>query len=134
MGPDLFADITLLLGLFVGAIAVLGRMLRGAEGRLREDFKAQIASVREENALGQARLESQIGAVRAELGDVEQRLDGRIEGTRAELRGVEKRLGDRSDAVRDELVETRVAMADRVARIEGRVFGVPLPGTGTDSA
>ncbi|WP_420439964.1 hypothetical protein [Candidatus Palauibacter sp.] len=39
-----------------------------------------------------------------------------------------------SDVVRDELVETRAAMADRVARIEGRVFGVPLPGTGTDPA
>lgn len=114
MGPDLFADITLLLGFTVGAVAVVGRMLRGVESRLREDLKAQIASVREENALGQARLESQIGAVRAELGDVEQRLNGRIDG------------------VRDELVQTRVALADRVARLEGRVFGDRLRGTGTD--
>ena len=80
MGPDLFADITLLLGLTVGAIAVLGRMLRGVESRLREDLKAQVASVREENALGQARLGSQIGALRAELGEVEQRLEDRIAG------------------------------------------------------
>ena len=72
--------------------------------------------MREEGALGRARLESQIGALRTELGKVEQR------------------LGGRGDAVRDELVETRVAMADRVARLEGRVFGVPLPGTGTDPA
>lgn len=82
MGTDLFADITLLLGFTVGAIAVLGRMLRGVESRLREDLKAQIASVREESALGQARLESQIGALRAELGEVEQRLEGRMNGVR----------------------------------------------------
>lgn len=82
MGPDLFADITLLLGFTVGAIAVLGRMLRGVESRLREDMKAQIASLREEGALGQASLESQIGALRAELGEVEQRLEGRVDGVR----------------------------------------------------
>ena len=58
MGPDLLADITLLLGLTVGAIAVLGRMLRGVESRLREDLKAQVASVREESTLGRAKLES----------------------------------------------------------------------------
>ena len=116
MGPDFLADITLLLGFTVGAVAVLGRLLRGVESRLREDLKAQVASVREENALGQARLESQIGAVRAELGDVEQRLNGRIDG------------------VRDELVQTPVALADRVARLEGRVFGDRLPGTGADAS
>ncbi len=97
-GPDLFGDITLLVGLTVGATAALARILRGAESRLRRDLKAEIADVR------------------------------------TELRGVEERLGGRIDVVRDELVETRVAMADRVARIEGRVFGVPLPGTGTDPA
>ena len=133
MGTDLFGDFALLVGLIVGG-TTLGRMLRGAESRLRKELKEEIASVREGGATGRAKLETQIGGLRTELGEVEQRLDGRIEGTRAELRGVEKRLGDRSDAVRDELVETRVAMADRVARIEGRVFGVPLPGTGTDSA
>ena len=82
MGPDLFAEITLLLGFTVGAVALVGRMLRGVESRLREDLKAQIASVREESALGQARIESQIGALRAELGDVEQRLKGRMDGVR----------------------------------------------------
>lgn len=82
MGPDLFAEITLLLGFTVGAVALVGRMLRGVEGRLRGELKAQIASVREESALGHARLESQIGALRAELGEVEQRLEGRINGVR----------------------------------------------------
>ena len=114
MGTDLFGDIAL-VGLIVGATA-LGRMLGGAENRTRKELKAEIASVRKEGALGRAALETQIGALRAELGEVEQRLGGRIDG------------------VRDELVETRVAMADRVARNEGRVFGIPLHGTGTDPA
>jgi len=112
MGTDLFGDFALLVGLIVG-VTTLGRMLRGAESRLRRELKAEIGSVREEGVNGRAKLEEQIVDVRAELRDVEQR------------------LGDRIDAVRDELVETRVAMADRVARIEGRVFGVPLPGTDT---
>ena len=42
---------------------------------------------------------------------------------RAEIRRADERLGNRIDAVRTELVETRVATADRVARVEGHVFG-----------
>lgn len=133
MGTDLFGDFALLVGLIVG-VTTLGRMLRGAESRLRRELKAEIGSVREEGVNGRARLETQIVGLRTEISEVEQRMDGRIDAVRAELRDVEQRLGDRIDAVRDELVETRVAMADRVARIEGRVFGVPLPGTGTDPA
>lgn len=52
---------------------------------------------------------------------------------RAEIRGVDERLGNRIDAVGAELVETRVATADRVARVEGHVFGAPRPDTGADS-
>ena len=52
---------------------------------------------------------------------------------RAETRGADERLGNRIDALRAELVETRVATADRVARVEGHVFGVHRPNTGTDS-
>ena len=46
---------------------------------------------------------------------------------RAEIRGGDERLGNRIDAVRAELVEARVATADRVARVEGHVFGVSPP-------
>jgi len=55
---------------------------------------------------------------------------------RAEIRGVDERLGNRIDAARAELVETRVATADRVARVEGHVFGGHRPNTqdGLDSA
>ena len=52
---------------------------------------------------------------------------------RAEIRGADERLGNRIDAVRAELVETRVATADRVARVEGHMFGVHRPDSETDS-
>jgi len=51
---------------------------------------------------------------------------------RAEVRRVDERLGNRIDALRAELVETRVATADRVARVEGHVFGVHRAETGAD--
>ena len=104
MGTDLIADIVLLATL-IASVVTVGRMLRNQRTELKGDM----------------------GTLRTEL-------RGDIKELRTELRRVEQRLGDRIDAVRDELVETRVAMADRVARLEGRVFGVPLPGTGTDSA
>ncbi|MDE2719534.1 hypothetical protein [Candidatus Palauibacter polyketidifaciens] len=53
---------------------------------------------------------------------------------RAEIRGVDERLGNRIDAVRAELVETRVAAADRVARVEGHLFGVHPPDPEIDSS
>ncbi len=104
MGTDLIADVVLFLTL-LGGIVLASRSLNAQ----REELKGDIGKLRTE-------------------------LKGEIAAMRAELRGVEAQLGGRIDAVRDELVETRVAMADRVARIEGRVFGVPLPGTGTDPA
>ena len=51
---------------------------------------------------------------------------------RAETRAVDERLGNRIDAVRAELVEARVATADRVARVEGHVFGGHRPDSETD--
>ena len=104
METDLITDIVLLATLIVCVVAV-GRMLRNQRAEMKSDM----------------------GSLRTEL-------KGDLKELRTELRGIEGRLGDRIDAVRSELVETRVAMADRVARLEGRVFGVPLPGTGTDSA
>ncbi|MYA34768.1 MAG: hypothetical protein F4164_04670 [Gemmatimonadales bacterium] len=52
---------------------------------------------------------------------------------RAEIHGTDERLGNRIDAVRAELVETRVATSDRVARVEGHVFGIHRPDSRTDS-
>lgn len=51
---------------------------------------------------------------------------------RAEIRATDERLDGRIDAVRGELVEARVAMTDRLARVEGSMSGVPRPDTGTD--
>ncbi|MXX79390.1 MAG: hypothetical protein F4Z33_10745 [Gemmatimonadales bacterium] len=53
---------------------------------------------------------------------------------RAEIRGADERLGNRIDAVRAELVETRVATADRVARVEGHLFGAHPPDPEIDSS
>ncbi len=65
-------------------------------------------------------------------------LSGQIKRVQKELRGELKSeiagLRDRIDAVHSEMVEARVTMSDRVARLEGSVFGVPLPDTGTDPA
>ena len=61
--------------------------------------------------------------LRTEIRESGRRLGARIDG-----------LSDRLDAVHSEIVEARVAMSDRVARLEGSVFGVPLPDTGTDPA
>ena len=62
-------------------------------------------------------------------------LSGQIKRVQKELRGELKSeiagLRDRIDAVHSEMVEARVTMSDRVARLEGSVFGVPLPDTGT---
>lgn len=52
---------------------------------------------------------------------------------RAEIRGADERLGNRIDALRAELAETRVATTDRVARVEGHVFGGPRPDSEADS-
>ena len=111
MIADIALFVTLLGGIVVASRSLSAQRaeLKGDIGKLRKEFKSEVGTLRTE-------LKGDLGTLRAELGEVEQR------------------LGRRIDAVRDELVATRVAMADRVARIEGRVFGVPLPGTGTDSA
>ena len=61
--------------------------------------------------------------LRTEIRESERRLGTRIDG-----------LSERIDAVHSEMVEARVAMSDRVTRLEGSVFGIPLPDTGTDPA
>ena len=155
MGTDLITDIVLFAALIGGVLAV-ARVLRiqrtelkGDIGKLRSEIKGELGTLRTElkGDIGTLRTEikGDIGTLRTEIkGELASvrkegvegrtRLEKQIADGRTALRGVEKRLGGRIDAVRDELVETRVTMADRVARIEGRVFGVPLPGTGTDSA
>lgn len=108
MGTDVIAVASILVAI-LGSAAGLAALILPRQRRLEDKLESELAAVR--------------GETREEIGSL-----------RTELRGVEQRLGDRIDAVRDELVETRVAMTDRVARIEGRVFGIPLPDTGTDSA
>jgi len=67
-----------------------------------------------------------IDGVRDELrGDIK---DLRLE-LRGDIGGVRAELGGRIDAVAVELAKTRMA----VARLEGRVLGVPLPDAATDA-
>jgi hypothetical protein len=68
------------------------------------------------------------------IGEMRTAMAGGIKELHAEIRGTDERLDGRIDAVRDELVEARVALADRVARVEGRLSRVPRPDTGTDAS
>ncbi|MXX78363.1 MAG: hypothetical protein F4Z33_05165 [Gemmatimonadales bacterium] len=71
-------------------------------------------------------LADSIDGVRDELrGDIK---DLRLE-LRGDIGGVRAELGGRIDAVAAELAKTRMA----VARLEGRVLGVPLPDTAVDA-
>ncbi len=126
MGPDVIAIVSILVAI-LGSAGGLAALILPRQRRLEDKLESEVASVRGEiGGLG-TRLRGEIAQLRTEL-------RAEIGALGTDLRGMEGRLGGRIDAVRDELVETRVAMADRVARIEGRVFGVPLPDTGTDSA
>ena len=113
MGSDLIADLVLAATLF-GVCVVFCGLLRDQRTELKRDIRK----------LG-TDIDDNIGRMRAEL-------NGGVKKLRAEIREAGEGSGGRIDAVRSELVETRVAMADRVARVEGRVFGVQQPGAGTD--
>ena len=98
----------------------LSDQIEGVRNGLREELKGEIVGLRRE-------LKSDVAGLRDEL-------KSEIVGLRDELKGEIVDLRDRIDAVRSETVETRVAMSDRVARLEGSVFGMPLPDAGTDPA
>ena len=70
--------------------------------------------------------------MKGEIAGLRDEVKGEIVGLRDEVKGEIAGLRDRIDAVHSEVVEMRLAIGDRVARLEGRVFGVPLTDTGTD--
>ncbi len=98
----------------------LSGQIKRVQKELRGELKSEIAGVRDE--------------LKGELVGVRDELKGEIAGLRGELKSDIAGLRDRIDAVHSEMVEARVTMSDRVARLEGSVFGVPLPDTGTDPA
>jgi len=98
--------------------------LKGDIADLRTELKAEIAEVRIE-------LKAEIAEVRtelkAEIAEVRTELKAEIAEVRTELKADIAGVREEVTGVRDEQVATRVAMTDRVARVEGRVFGLPLP-------
>ena len=116
----------------------LSGQLASVEKELRGELKSEITGLRDE-------LKSDIVGVKGEItglrGELKSDIAGLRTDLRTEIRESERRLGtridglsDRIDAVHSEMVEARVAMSDRVARLELSVFGVPLRDTGTDPA
>ncbi len=77
------------------------------------------------------KLDDRITELRGEVGKVRTELGGEIGKVRTELSGeigkVRTELSRELGKVRTEVIETRVTMTDRVARLEGNVFGTPPP-------
>ncbi len=119
MGLDVIGILSILVAV-VGVGGTMGGLARRGIGSLKRDLTERTD-----------RLSSQIESVQTELRG---ELKSEIADLRGELKGDIADLRGRIDAVHSEMVEARVAMSDRVARLEGSVFGVPLPDTGTDPA
>lgn len=113
MGTDLIADL-ILAATLIGVCIIFCGLSRNQRRELTRNIRKMGADVDDNSAELRSAMAGGIKELHAEIRVTDERLDGRI------------------DAVRDELVEARVAMAERVARVEGRMSGVPRPDTGTD--
>jgi len=130
MGSDVITIISALatiLGAVGGMSLILLPQLRKLERQItgtRDELKGDIADLRTE-------LKAEIAEVRielkAEIAEVRTELKAEIAEVRTELKADIAGVREEVTGVRDEQVATRVAMTDRVARVEGRVFGLPLP-------
>ena len=106
MGLDVIGILSVMLAILGVGVTVGGLALRGI-GNLKVDLTKSTDE-----------LSNQLQSAHKELRD----------GLKGDIVG----LRDRTDAPLSEVVETRVAISDRVARLEGRAFGMPLTGTGTN--
>ncbi len=137
MGLDVIGILSILVAILGVGVPMGGLALRGI-GNLKKDLtqrtdrlSGQIESVQKEL---RDELKGEIAGVKGEIVGLRDELKGDIADLRGELKGDIAGLRDRIDAVHSEMVEVRMALSDRVARLEGTVFGVPLPDTGTDPA
>ena len=144
MGLDVIGILSILVAILGVGVPMGGLALRGIGNLTKKTDKlsGQLESVQKEL---RGELKGEIAGVKGEIVGVRDELKGDVKALRTdlrtEIRESESRLGtridglsDRVDAVHSEMIEARVAMSDRVARLEGSVFGVPLPDTGTDPA
>ena len=65
--------------------------------------------------------------LRGEIGKVRSDLSGEIGKVRGEMEKLRTELGGDIEGLRTGVTETRVRTTDRVARLEGHVFGAPPP-------
>ena len=100
-------------------IVVAGLAAAARTRKLEEKIDGTSAKLRGEIKDVRDELRGEIGGVRGEIG-----------GVRGEIENLRTELGGRIDAVGAELTRTRMA----VARLEGSVFGIAPPDTGTDTA
>ncbi len=117
--------VTIWLTIVVAGLAAAARTRKleekidGTSGKLRVEIKGLRDELRSEIGGVRDELRGEIGGVRGEIG-----------GVRGEIENLRTELGGRIDAVGAELTRTRMA----VARLEGSVFGIAPPDTGTDTA
>lgn len=137
MGLDVITIISALatiLGVVGGMLLILLPQIRKVERQVTDTRK----ELKGDNVALRTELRAEMSMLRTELkGDVaalrtEVKTD--IAALRTELKTDIAALREEVAGVRDELVVTRVAMTDRVARVEGRVFGLPLPEAAADTA
>ena len=113
MGTDLIADL-ILAATLIGVCVILCGLSRNQRKELTRNVRTMGADI-----------DDNIAEMRTAMA-------GGSKELHAEIRATDERLDGRIDGVRDDLVEARVAMADRVARVEGRISSVPRPEAGTD--
>ena len=102
--------------------ARLEKKIEGVQARLETRIEGTEAGFGKRIEALDRKIEGVQASLEAKIESAQARLETKIEGVQAELRMVERRLGDRLDT-----------LSDRVARLEGRVFEVPLHGAGTEA-
>ncbi|WP_419939459.1 hypothetical protein [Candidatus Palauibacter sp.] len=116
---------------FRAALGDLQEGLRGEIHTVRDELRGEIHAVRDELRIEihavRDKLDQDVAALRGEIRSVRDELRGEIQTVREELRG-------EIAGVRTELRAVEGRQTDRVARLEDKVFRVPLPDSAADPA
>lgn len=129
MGLDVAGIITLML-----TVISVGAAVGGLTYTAIRKFTGEMKELRGE----MKELRGEMNGFRAELGRVQEGLRGELHAVRdelrAEIRGVRDELRGEIVEVRTELRAVEGRLTDRVARLEDKVFGVPLQDPAPDPA